>query len=78
MQNGFARVDRLDWLKEAYGLTARECDVAALLALNLSAAKIGDELFLSKETVRSYTKSIYAKMGVHSKDELSTLVSKRG
>ncbi len=76
-QAGFADAGCPEWLKEAYGLTARECEVAGLLGRNLSAAKIGDELFLSKETVRSYTKSIYAKTGVHSKDELSDLLLRR-
>lgn len=64
------------WLKDAYGLTQRECEVAALLAVNKSAASIGAQLFLSKETVRSYTKNIYAKTNVHSKEELAQLIKK--
>lgn len=63
------------WLRDAYGLTQRECEVAALLALNKSAASIGSQLFLSKETVRSYTKAIYAKMDVHSKEQLAQLMA---
>lgn len=78
VQINHADAGNSEWLREAYGLTMRECEVAGLLARNLSAAKIGEALFLSKETVRSYTKSIYAKTGVHSKDELSALVSKQG
>lgn len=63
-----------EWLQGAFGLTKRECDVAQLLALGKSAAAIADRLVLSKETVRSYTKAIYAKMDVHSKDELAELI----
>lgn len=60
-----------EWLQAEFGLTKRECDVAALLAQGKSAAVIAERLVLSKETVRSYTKAIYAKMDVHSKDELA-------
>ncbi|NPD32746.1 hypothetical protein HLV35_05600 [Eggerthellaceae bacterium zg-997] len=65
----------LPWDDPSYGLTAREREVAALLHQGRTARKIADALFLSNETVRSYTKSIYAKLGIHSKQELIDLAS---
>lgn len=57
-------------LEERYGLTKREADIATLLACGYTAKRVADELFLSANTVQSYTKQIYRKMGVHKKDEL--------
>lgn len=65
------------WLQSEFGLTKRECDVAELLAQGKSAAVIAERLVLSKETVRSYTKAIYVKMDVHSKDELAAAFERR-
>jgi LuxR family maltose regulon positive regulatory protein len=46
-----------------------EAQLAVLrrLASDLSARQIGDELFLSANTVRSHTRSIYRKLGVNSR-----------
>ena len=46
-----------------------ELAVLRLLASDLSAREIGAELFLSANTVRSHTRSIYRKLGVHSRAE---------
>ncbi|WP_418914695.1 response regulator transcription factor [Adlercreutzia sp.] len=64
-----------DELGTRYGLTAREQDVLLLLARGRSAAYIADDLGLATSTVRGYTKSLYAKLGVHSKQELIDLFS---
>jgi LuxR family maltose regulon positive regulatory protein len=48
-------------------LTSREMDVLRLLGGSLSAAEIADELVVSVSTVHSHIKSIYAKLGVHSR-----------
>lgn len=55
-------------------LTPRELDVLALLARGRSQPYIRDVLVLSKNTVASYVKQVYAKVGVHSKQELIDLV----
>ncbi len=47
--------------------------MALLLARGRSAAYIGDELGISANTVRGHVKSVYAKLGVHSKQELIDL-----
>ncbi len=44
-----------------------ELAVLRLLSSDLSARQIGDELFLSANTVRSHTRSIYRKLGVNSR-----------
>ena len=44
-----------------------ELAVLRLLASDRSAREIGEELFLSANTVRSHTRSIYRKLGVHSR-----------
>jgi LuxR family maltose regulon positive regulatory protein len=46
-------------------LTERELDVLRLLATPLSTAEVADRLFVTVSTVRSHTKSIYAKLSVH-------------
>ncbi|HTY98261.1 MAG TPA: tetratricopeptide repeat protein, partial [Rhodocyclaceae bacterium] len=48
----------------AEALSTRELEVLRLLATSLSAAEIADELSVAVSTVRSHTKSIYAKLGV--------------
>jgi DNA-binding CsgD family transcriptional regulator len=45
--------------------TPAELDVLRLLGSELSARQIGEQLFLSPNTVRSHTRSIYRKLGVN-------------
>jgi two-component system, NarL family, response regulator LiaR len=45
-------------------LSVREREVLALLAVGLSNREIADELFLSSETVKTYVKRIFIKLGV--------------
>lgn len=49
------------------GPSEAELAVLRLLASDLSARQIGERLFLSANTVRSHTRSIYRKLGVHSR-----------
>jgi DNA-binding NarL/FixJ family response regulator len=46
------------------GLSAREEEVLALIALGKSNGEIGNELFLSVDTVKTYVRRLYAKLGV--------------
>jgi LuxR family maltose regulon positive regulatory protein len=48
-------------------LTAREQAVLGLLPTGMSAREIGDELGITRETVRTHTKRIYHKLGVASR-----------
>lgn len=61
---------RLDALKHRYFLTDREIEVVALLARGRSKTAIGAKLYLSENTVKTYVKNAYAKLNVHSKQEL--------
>jgi DNA-binding CsgD family transcriptional regulator len=55
---------------EAFGATAREREVATLLARGLSRAEIAEVLVLSPHTVEDHVKSLYEKLGVASRHEL--------
>lgn len=59
---------------EKYGLSNREVDVAILLAQGYSSARIQSELYIAAGTVNYHTRNIYAKLGVHSKQEVIDLV----
>jgi LuxR family maltose regulon positive regulatory protein len=50
-------------------LTAREEAVLRLLPSGLSAREIGSELGISRDTIKTHTKSIYRKLGVSSRRE---------
>ena len=60
-------------LAREHSLTAREEQVVVLVACGRSAVYIAGELGIAPETVRSYLKSAYPKLGVHSKQELIDL-----
>ncbi len=50
-------------------LTKRELQTLRLLATELSPAEIASEMVVSVSTIRSYTKYVYSKLGVHSRVE---------
>lgn len=56
-----------------YAFTDREVEVVRLLLKGRDVAHIGKMLVLSENTVRFHMKNIYAKAGVHSKQELLDL-----
>lgn len=58
------------------GLTPRETEVFGLLARGRSIPYIRDELVISRETAATHAKHIYAKLDVHSRQELIDLVAK--
>lgn len=64
-------------LAEEFRLSAREAEVCIYLAHGRSQSYIRDALFLSKNTVATHTRRLYAKLGVHSKQELIDLVESR-
>lgn len=63
---------------EQYGLSAREVDVAYLLARGYTLSRVGDELYISMNTVRTHTRKIYNKLNIHTKQELIDLIEQKG
>ncbi len=59
-----------------YGLTPRETEVLELLAQGRTVGVIREKLVVSLNTARFHTKNIYAKLGVHSQQELIDLVER--
>ncbi len=72
-----ARRARCDEVARAHDLTAREADVLYLLAQGRDTDSIAEACSLAKNTVKSYRKAIYAKLGVHSRQEVIDLVAPR-
>jgi DNA-binding CsgD family transcriptional regulator len=54
----------------AYGLSAREREVARFVMLGRTTPQIGAALFISPHTVQDHLKAIFEKVGVHSRKEL--------
>ena len=57
-------------------LTNREKEIVSLIGCGHSNADIGKMLFISEDTVKTHTKKIYRKLGVHSRYELTALVNR--
>jgi DNA-binding CsgD family transcriptional regulator len=57
-------------LLAAYGLTPRERDICREVMLGRSTAEIARRLFISGYTVQDHLKSVFSKVGVHSRGEL--------
>ena len=66
--------DRCDRAVARWALTAREASVMALLARGNASSRIQEELGISYNTVKYHVKNVYAKLGVHSQQELIDLI----
>lgn len=60
-------------LGKRYGLTEREQGILSHLARGRTSTYIGEQLWLSPNTVRGHIKKIYVKLDIHSKQELIDL-----
>ena len=58
-----------DWPGRAIGLSPREAEVLALITQGLSNQDIAERVFLSPNTVKSYIRSTYRKIGVASRTQ---------
>ncbi|MGI9156337.1 MAG: LuxR C-terminal-related transcriptional regulator [Marmoricola sp.] len=56
-----------DWPGRNHGLTTRESEISALITRGPGNKQIADRAFLSVNSVKSYSRSIYRKMGVTSR-----------
>jgi DNA-binding CsgD family transcriptional regulator len=68
------KTDQLAALRELYGLTLMEAKVALRLAGGVGIPEVASSLSIAPSTVRTHTKSLYQKMGLHSQAELICLV----
>jgi DNA-binding CsgD family transcriptional regulator len=73
--------ERLGWFKkkclavaDAYLLSKRETEVLFLLAKGHNSAAIQKALFISAGTANTHMRHVYAKLDVHSQQELISLV----
>ena len=66
--------DRCLEVAAAFELSPKETEVMILFAKGRSAARIQEELFISKGTVSTHLRHIYQKMDVHSKQEMLDVI----
>ena len=59
-------------------LTSREIDVLGWLDSDLSVAEIGEQLFVSTNTIKTHLKNIYAKLGARSRYEAVVVAKEAG
>lgn len=62
--------ETFDLLCRVYALSGRERDVVALLVEGLDTHAITEQLFISPHTVQDHLKSVFDKIGIHSRREL--------
>ena len=66
----------LSFLKAGEILTAREREILEMVLQNKKRKEIADELCLSENTIKTYTRTLYGKLGVGSREELYSLLVK--
>lgn len=70
----FPQVGAIDLLADTYGLSVREREVVSEYSMGRSARFIADQLLLSEYTIKSHLRRAYAKLDVHSRQELLDLI----
>jgi DNA-binding CsgD family transcriptional regulator len=66
----------LSFLKEGEILAVREREILGMVLQNKKRKEIADELCLSENTIKTYTRTLYGKIGVGSREELFALLVK--
>ena len=74
----FTRMPRPSPPKELDDLSAREREVFRLIALGLSNAQIGQELFIGETTVKTHVTHILSKLGLHDRVQAVVLAYQSG
>ena len=60
----------VDAWAQHFGFSQREVEIAVLLMQRIPYKQIGEELFISGNTVKTHVRNIYKKAGVSSREEL--------
>lgn len=66
---------RCDLIGRKYALSQREIEVMLLFARGNTISSIAGELFISDNTVKTHMRRLYAKLGIHKKQELFALIN---
>lgn len=61
-----------------FGLSPREAEVLPLIAQGLSNLRIGEQLFITEETVKSHVRQILRKLGVSDRTQAVSLALREG
>ena len=69
-----SRLPARESLIQRFGMTKREADVALCLAVGQRNAAIASELRISPHTARHHTESVLAKLGVHTRSQVSRAI----
>ena len=72
------RVSERDKFREETGLSPRELDVLEAVSKGLSNRAVGQELFLSDQTVKFHLNKIYRKLGVANRTEATGIAHRLG
>ena len=75
-QLGLQHVARSPGADPSEPLAMREREVLAMLALGSSNAEIAAELFLSVDTVKTYVRRVFLKLGVHNRTQAAVLAQR--
>jgi DNA-binding CsgD family transcriptional regulator len=78
---GIARRPRGERRRPSFGwdsLTPTELEVVRLAAAGLTNPAIGEQLFISRGTVKTHLLHVFAKLGVHTRAELAVAATRRG
>lgn len=75
---GLDHVTRSPGTDQADPLSMREREVLAMLALGSSNSQIADELYLSVDTVKTYVRRVFQKLGVHNRTQAAMLAQRYG
>lgn len=67
----------LSILREGESLSVRETEILEAVLENKKRKNIALEMHLSENTIKTYTRNLYNKLGVSSRDELFELISKK-
>lgn len=74
---GLDDVVRATRSRSSKDLSAREQEVLALLALGLTNAEIGEQLFLSVDTVKTYVRRVFTKLEVNNRTQAAMHAAER-